>query len=103
MGRFRLSRHARLDLDEIADHLADYSPSAATKTLKTLLERLTLLARQPLLGEVREDLPGCPRCFVSGNYVILYQPAADGIEVARVVHASRDIKSLLKPGAGEDG
>jgi len=49
------------------------------------------------MGEIRNDLPGRPRCFSSGNYLIVYQPSADGIEVARVVHGSRDVKSLLEP------
>jgi len=84
-------------LDEIADYLGSRSPSAAVRVLEALLDRFELLASHPLMGEIRNDLPGRPRCFSSGNYLIVYQPSADGIEVARVVHGSRDVKSLLEP------
>ena len=48
------------------------------------------------MSELRPDLPKRPRSFSAGSYVILYKPIADGIEVARVVHAARDLGSLLR-------
>ncbi len=96
MSRFRLSVRARQDLEEIADYLGDRNPLAALKVLEAILDQLTALARQPLLGELRDDLPGHPRSLCSGSYLILYQPAGDGVDVARVVHAARDVKSLLR-------
>jgi len=58
------------------------------------------------MGELRPDLAPQLRSFVIGNYVILYRPASQtsedvgiskdvGIEVARILHASRDIGSLF--------
>jgi toxin ParE1/3/4 len=96
MCDFRLSHFAEHDLDEIADYLADRNPSAAVREIEALLERFTRLANQPLLGQLREDLPRCPRAFCSGNYLILYRPTSTGIEVARVVHAARDLAPLLR-------
>jgi toxin ParE1/3/4 len=96
MSAFRLSHIAEGDLDGIADYLADYSPSAAVQVIERLFERFALLASQPLMGQLREDLPGRPRSFRSGNYLILYRPTTDGIEVARVVDATRDLASLLR-------
>ena len=96
MSGFRLSRLAERDLDEMADYIADRNPSAAIQELEKLLKRLALLATQPLMGQLREDLPGRPRAFCSGSYLILYRPTSDGIEVARVVHAARDVASLLR-------
>lgn len=96
MSGFRLSHLAELDLDGIADYLADRSPSAAIREIEELADRFALLATQPLMGQLREDLPGCPRAFCSGNYLILYRPISAGIEVARVVHAARDTVSILR-------
>jgi len=95
MSGFRLSHLAERDLDEMADYIADRNPSAAIREIEQLFGRLALLATQPLMGQLRDDLPGRPRAFCSGNYLILYRPTADGIEVARVVHAARDLAALL--------
>jgi toxin ParE1/3/4 len=96
MSDFRLSHLAERDLDEIADYLADRNPAAAIREIERLLERFTLLASQPLMGQLREDLPRCPRSFSSGNYLILYRPTSTGIEVARIVHAARDLAAILR-------
>jgi plasmid stabilization system protein ParE len=48
------------------------------------------------MGQLRPDLPGNPRSFTADNFVILYKPTTDGIEVARVVHAARDLGALLR-------
>jgi toxin ParE1/3/4 len=95
MTRFRLSHRAESDLEGIADYIADRSPSAAARELEKLLDRFTLLGSSPLLGQSRPDLPGSPRTFAAGSFVIVYKPAASGIEVARVVHAARDLAGLL--------
>jgi toxin ParE1/3/4 len=96
MSGFRLSHLADRDLDEIADYLADRNPSAAIREIESFFERFALLAPQPLMGQLRDDLPSCPRAFCSGNYLILYRPTAAGIEVARVVHAARDVSAILR-------
>ena len=96
MSGFRLSRLAEHDLDEIADYIADHNPSAAIREIEELFERFALLATQPPMGQLRDDLPRSPRCFCSGNYLILYRPTRDGIEIARVVHSARDVAAILR-------
>jgi toxin ParE1/3/4 len=96
MSEFRLSHLAERDLDEIADYVAGCSPSAAIREIEVLFERFALLASQPLMGQLRDDLPSRPRAFSSGNYLILYRPTIAGIEVARVIHAARDVAAILR-------
>ena len=57
---FVTSRQER-NLDEIADYLADRNPSAAIREIEGLVERFALLASQPLMGRLREDIPRRPR------------------------------------------
>jgi toxin ParE1/3/4 len=95
MSEYRLAFQAERDLDEIADYLADRNPTAAVRVLENLLEKFLLLSQNPLLGELRSDLPKKPRCFSAGKYVILYQPTSNGIEIARVIHGARDWGSIL--------
>jgi len=97
MSEFRLTRLAERDLEEIADYIADRNPSAAVRQIETLLEKFTFLAANPLVGELRPDLPKRPRTFSAGRYVIVYRPVAKGIEVARVVHGARDLAAVLRP------
>jgi len=96
MTRFRLSRQAKADLEAIAAYIGDRNPSAAVQELRRLREKFSILEENPLLGELRQELPRSPRSFTAGNYVILYQQAINGIEIARVVHASRDIGTILR-------
>jgi plasmid stabilization system protein ParE len=96
MSGFRLSYLAERDLDEIADYIADRNPSAAVHELQKLLDKFTLLGTQPLLGEVRRDLPGKPRVLSCSSHLILYRPTTTGVEIARVIHSARDVASLLR-------
>jgi toxin ParE1/3/4 len=96
MSGYRLAYQAERDLEEIADYLADRNPAAAVRLLENLFDKFLLLSQNPFLGESRSDLPRKPRCFSVGKYVIFYQPTLNGIEIARVVHGSRDWGSLFE-------
>jgi toxin ParE1/3/4 len=94
MSHFRLAPLAQDDLDGIFDYTSRDSVSAADRFLEELKQRFRLLASQPLLGEVRDEIAFGLRGFSAGNYVIFYRPIRSGIEVARVIHAARDIQDL---------
>ncbi|HEU0066877.1 MAG TPA: type II toxin-antitoxin system RelE/ParE family toxin [Sphingomonas sp.] len=53
--------------------------------------KLRLLADNPPLGRSRPELATGLRSFTVGNYVIYYQPTAQGIDVARILHGARDV------------
>ena len=95
MTTFRLSLQAEVDLQEIAEYIAASNPTAAVDVLGNFFNKFNLLGTNPLLGELRQDLPHEPRCFSAGNYLILYRPMPKGIEVARVLHAARDFKTAF--------
>jgi toxin ParE1/3/4 len=95
MSSYRLARLADTDLDEIADYIADHSPTAAIRQIERLHAKFSMLAMHPLLGQVCDDLRRNLRMFSVGSYVIFYTPCDDGIEVERVIHGARDITSLF--------
>ena len=95
MTRFRLSRQTKADLEAIAAYIGDRNALAAGREVRKLLDKFAVLGKNPLLGELRQELPGTPRSFAAGSFVILYKSTANGIEIARVVHAARDLPSLL--------
>jgi toxin ParE1/3/4 len=47
------------------------------------------------MGEERPGfgVPGC-RSFSFGSYMIFFRAIEDGIEVARVIHGSRDTRNI---------
>jgi toxin ParE1/3/4 len=95
MPKIERSTAALNDVLEIAGFVAQDNAAAAFKLVDRIDSKLLLLAGNPELGEPRPELGSDLRCFVTGNYVIVSRPILDGIEVARIVHASRDIDALF--------
>ena len=91
MKRYRLDADARVDLVSIHKYVARDNPAAADRLLYHLKQKFHLLAAQPLMGEERPDLAIGLRSLSAGNYLILYRVARGGIEIARVIHAARDV------------
>jgi toxin ParE1/3/4 len=63
-----------------------------------LKQTLQLLAEQPLLGQLRDDLRPNLRAFSARRYVILYYPREFGIEVVTILHGARDIEGMFERG-----
>lgn len=92
---------AEADLKEIGYYIGRQSGSVivATRYLADLDARMEAYARQPLMGESREDLGPDLRSFsFRRNYVVIYRPLADGIDVLRVFHTARDYGRLFHAG-----
>ena len=98
MNRFSIAPEAMADLDGIWDYIGirNDNPNAAYRQLQMLYEKFSFLAKQPLMGERREDLGTNLRSFVARNYVVVYRPLSEEIEIIRVVHSARDIHALFR-------
>jgi len=86
---------AENDLVSIAEYIARDKPEAARRWVARIRETCTMLAMQPEAGEARPEygIRGC-RSFSVGSYVVFFRATANGIEVARIIHGSRDILDL---------
>jgi toxin ParE1/3/4 len=94
MARVTRSRRLEEDLLAIAEYIARDNPSAAARWLDEMEKTFALLASYPSVGhEVGHIRPGLRR-FCRGNYLIYFEPAADGVRVVRVLHGSRQIGEL---------
>ena len=93
-------RRATQDIDEHAAYIAIRNPKAAFRFLEMVEETFDLLARHPRIGSARLDhivsgLRAIPvRTFQS--YIVVYFITGGGVQVVRIIHASRDIEALLK-------
>ncbi len=70
MPRLRFSCDARDDLKHIAAYIARDKPNAARSWVNQIKRKCHLLASNPELGDLREDLGGNVRSSYFGNYVI---------------------------------
>jgi toxin ParE1/3/4 len=93
MKRYRFDPDAATDLKAIHKYIARDNLTAADRLVAELKQKFRLLSSQPLMGQLRDDLAVNLRSFCAGNYVIFYRPTPNGIEVARVIHAARDVGS----------
>jgi toxin ParE1/3/4 len=100
MNRYTLAPRAVADLKAIWDYIGiqNNSPENAKQFLDRLFEKFTLLAVHPPLGGPRSDLRPDLRIFAAENYVILYYPLSDGVEIAGVIHGARNYESLFQKG-----
>ena len=89
------------DLDGIYDHIAveHHNPDAADRFMDELQRKMESHSRQPLMGDLREDLGEGIRSFpFKKNYVVIYRPLEDGIDVLRVFHSARNYPRLFRNG-----
>jgi toxin ParE1/3/4 len=102
-ARYVIRPKADQDLIDQAYYLAtQVSPGVGTNFLLAAHETFSLLATQPNMGwhsRVKNPALAALRVFrVSGfeRLLILYRPRPDGVEILRVVHASRDLEAFLR-------
>ncbi len=95
MNAVRKLPQAEEDLIEIWLRIALDSPFHADRFLDILDEKMRLLASSPRMARLRPELSEGLRGFPVDDYLVFYREADDGIEIVRVLHASRDIASLF--------
>jgi toxin ParE1/3/4 len=97
MADWRIVRSptAESDLIDIWCNVALDSRVAADRLLDAIAERIWQLALFPDSGPARPDIARDARVLTVGNYIILYRQSRDEIEIARIVHGSRDVTTLL--------
>jgi plasmid stabilization system protein ParE len=99
MSRYILSPESRDDLDEIIDYIARDSPQAARRVMKKIKEAIVLLAEMPMIGHLREDLTDEPlRFWPVYSCLVIYRAERKPLEVVRILHGARDVKSILARG-----
>lgn len=96
--RYRVAPQALNDLEQIFDYLARSSSATAVRVLESIQDRFALLAREPRIGALRDELSPGVRSFTVGQYVIYYRPLTIGsetVEIVRVLHGARNVNDLF--------
>ena len=102
-SRYFIRPKADRDLEEQAYYLAtEATPEIGHRFLTAAHETFTILATQPRMGsQVRlpvHELKSLRIFPVSGfkKMLVLYRPVSEGVEILRVLHASRNVRALLR-------
>jgi plasmid stabilization system protein ParE len=96
MKRFILTPRAKQDINDIWAYIADDNIEAADRVLDALENAMVKLAKIPGIGHVREELTDRRhRFFLVYSYLIVYRHETKPLEIIRVLHAARDLQSIL--------
>jgi len=98
MTPYVLTRVALADLQEIHDHIVADNAPAAIRLQGEFVSAMEHLAAYPYAGHPREDLTEEDlRVWPVGNYLVIYRPRSQPLQIIRVVSGFRDLASLGKP------
>jgi toxin ParE1/3/4 len=98
--RFRVSRDAESDLDEIFLYWAQRAGlEAADRLIDSITERFWLLGEHPDAGRPMEDGAKGVKCFPAGRYLISCRRTRRGTEILHIFHGARDQKRVFKNAA----
>ena len=96
MKRYRVTSHARIDLDEIWFYIAQDNVAAADKLIDEFVHAFRMLATHPKAGMAHDELAAGLRRHVVGKYLIFYKPTDAGIDISRVLHGARPVDEILR-------
>lgn len=98
MSRYELTPQARRDMYDIGEYVGTDNPAASARLIDRFEAAFRILADAPGLGHVRADIVPYAsglRFWTVGSYLVIYRPAAHGINVIRVLSGFRDIGAVL--------
>lgn len=93
MNRFKISRQADRDLEDMWVYLAQNDSLAADLLLAKVLDKFPMLAQFPEMGRSRKEFSEELRSFPVKPYIIFYKRMENHIEIVRILHQSRDVEN----------
>jgi toxin ParE1/3/4 len=92
----KIAAAAEEDLKEIWAYVAQHNTEAASKLIKEITKKFTVLRDYPQAGREQYNLLINLRSLAVKGYILFYQPSEDGVEILRVLHGSRDIDRIFE-------
>lgn len=80
---------------EIASFIAQDNFGAAERFLRSVHQKIELLAENPKLGRRRDELAAGIRSFPLGQYLVFYRADEVSITIVRVLSGYRDLGPLV--------
>ncbi len=100
MSGYEFTPQASDDLLDIWSFIARDNSEAADRVEAAIFRACDLLAGSPLAGRIRKDVTSLPLRFwvvhPYSNYLIVYDPEKQPLQIIRILHGARDLPSVLK-------
>ncbi len=98
MSDCAFSPEALDDLQQIHDYIARRNRASASRIVERLRDRCYLLADFPYMGITHPRFGDDYRIYVvpGVNYVIIYRPVQNGVEIIRIRHSSQSFRRLFQ-------
>jgi plasmid stabilization system protein ParE len=100
MCAFQLTPQATEDLDRIWWFIAADNQEAADRVEREINATCQRLAQTPFIGHKRRDITPLPVRFWTlpkyPNYVIVYLPDTEPLQVIAILHGKQDLQEILK-------
>lgn len=97
MKNYVFTPRAKRDVDEIWDYIASENIEVADRVIDALERAVLRLAKNPGIGHFREELADkSHRFWLVDSYLIVYRDETCPLQIVRVLHAARDLRSLLR-------
>jgi len=93
-----ISPEALQDMGDIRSYIAMDNPKAAERIVQAFEAATALLSTQPALGPCKPHLRGLRLWVVTEfpTYLMFYRVREGQVEIVRVLHGARDLKSILE-------
>jgi|SRR5579862_4766292 len=99
MSSYRFTPQALSDLLDTWSFIAQDNPAAADRVEEAIFGACDFLSDAPLAGRIRKELTPLPVRFwvvqPYSNYLIVYDPEKKPLQIIRILHGARDLRSLL--------
>lgn len=93
--KYVIAPTAQEDIVSSWSFIAEHSIEAADRLVDRLFHCFEQIARHPFIGEARPDLGEDVRQSLVGNYVLVYRPSPEAVDVLAIFHAARDVSPEL--------
>jgi plasmid stabilization system protein ParE len=101
MKRYRVSKEAENDLDEIFAYWAERANlDIADRLIDAIVDRFWLLGEYPESGRACDDIQAGTRCVPAGKYLIYYRKMRRRVEIAHVFRGARDQRKAWRDSKG---
>ena len=92
MAKYRLSRRAAADVEEIAEYSIERFGIKQARRYRDRLEKcFQILAEKPRLGRSAEQLAPDLQRFEHESHIVFYIPKGYGVLIVRVLHEKMDV------------
>jgi toxin ParE1/3/4 len=90
MMRLVYSERSLEDIDSLLDYIARDKPGSAATFGEGLIATCELIAKNPGVGERRDDIAPNLKRFNYRGYQIFFRVSEDSVRIQRVLHGARE-------------